>query len=395
MSPRWLWSVATLVIPSIALACPFCPSAGQTMLGEVKQAHLIVFGSMSNARRDPNEFGKGTTDFEIEVVVKDHEFLKGKKTLTLPRYIPPDPKGKSKHLVFCEIYKGALDPYRGEQVPQDSKIAEYLKGAIDLQSKPVPDRLMYFFQNFDSPDWSISGDAFQEFSAAEYKDVRATAKLMDPDKILKMLKDPNTSMNRYGLLGMLLGHCGKPVPHGQALKTFIDDPKVKQASGLDGLLTGYILLDPKAGLGYVAGLIADSKEEFLVRYAALRCMRFFWEYRSEVVPKEALIGSVMPLIEQADIADLAIEDLRKWERWDLAPKLMGLFEKPTHDVPIVQRSLIKFALSAPATDQSCAELLAKLKADPKQAERVKDLEQLLELEKPRPEKPAAEAAPKK
>ena len=395
MSLRWLWSVATLVIPSIALACPFCPSAGQTMLGEVKQAHLIVFGSMSNARRDPNEFGKGTTDFEIEVVVKDHEFLKGKKTLTLPRYIPPDPKGKSKHLVFCEIYKGALDPYRGEQVPQDSKIAEYLKGAIDLQSKPVPDRLMYFFQNFDSPDWSISGDAFQEFSAAEYKDVRATAKLMDPDKILKMLKDPNTSMNRYGLLGMLLGHCGKPVPHGQALKTFIDDPKVKQASGLDGLLTGYILLDPKAGLGYVAGLIADSKEEFLVRYAALRCMRFFWEYRSEVVPKEALIGSVMPLIDQADIADLAIEDLRKWERWDLAPKLMGLFEKPTHDVPIVQRSLIKFALSAPATDQSCAELLAKLKADPKQAERVKDLEQLLELEKPRPEKPTAEAAPKK
>ena len=385
MSLRWLWSVATLVIPSIALACPFCPSAGQTMLGEVKQAHLIVFGSMSNARRDPNEFGKGTTDFEIEVVVKDHEFLKGKKTLTLPRYIPPDPKGKSKHLVFCEIYKGALDPYRGEQVPQDSKIAEYLKGAIDLQSKPVPDRLMYFFQNFDSPDWSISGDAFQEFSAAEYKDVRATAKLMDPDKILKMLKDPNTSVARYGLLGMLLGHCGKPVPHGQALKTFIDDPKVKQASGLDGLLTGYILLDPKAGLGYVAGLIANSKEEFLVRYAALRCMRFFWEYRSEVVPKEALIGSVMPLIEQADIADLAIEDLRKWERWDLAPKLMGLFEKPTHDVPIVQRSLIKFALSAPATDQSCAELLAKLKADPKQAERVKDLEQLLELEKPRPE----------
>ena len=247
MSLRWLWSVATLVIPSIALACPFCPSAGQTMLGEVKQAHLIVFGSMSNARRDPNEFGKGTTDFEIEVVVKDHEFLKGKKTLSLPRYIPPDPKGKSKHLVFCEIYKGALDPYRGEQVPQDSKIAEYLKGAIDLQSKPVPDRLMYFFQNFDSPDWSISGDAFQEFSAAEYKDVRTTAKLMDPDKILKMLKDPNTSVARYGLLGMLLGHCGKPVPHGQALKTFIDDPKVKQASGLDGLLTGYILLDPKAG----------------------------------------------------------------------------------------------------------------------------------------------------
>ena len=47
----------------------------------------------------------------------------------LPRYVPPDPKAKSKHLIFCEIYKGELDPYRGEAVTADSQIAEYLKGS--------------------------------------------------------------------------------------------------------------------------------------------------------------------------------------------------------------------------------------------------------------------------
>src|SRR3954464_5495430 len=184
-----LLGLALACRPAAAFACPFCASAGQTLLGEVNQAHLIVFGTMTNAQRDPNEFGKGTTDLVIEVVVKDHEYLKGKKKITLPRYVPPDPKNKSKHLIFCEIYKGELDPYRGEAVAPDSQIATYLKGAIDLKDKDMPTRLAYFFKHFSSPDWAVSGDAFQEFSNAEYKDVRVAASKFDPDQVLKMLKD--------------------------------------------------------------------------------------------------------------------------------------------------------------------------------------------------------------
>jgi hypothetical protein len=377
--------LALLLFAVPAPACPFCPSAQQTLLGELNQAHLIVFGTLSNAQRDPNEFGKGTTDMEIEVVVKDHEFLKGKKKITLPRYVPPDPKNKSKHLVFCEIYKGELDPYRGEAVPPDSKIAEYLKGAIELKDKDMPTRLQYFFKNFDSPDWSISGDAYQEFSNAEYKDVRVAAGKMDPDHVLKMLKDPNTSIARYGLLGLILGHCGKGETYAKALREFVDDPKVKQATGLDGLLAGVILLDPKGGLDYLAGLIKDPKEDFTVRYAALRCMRFFWEYREDTIKKATIVETILPLLDQSDIVDLAVEDLRKWERWEMAPKLVGLFAEPSHDIAIVQRSIIKFALSAPPTDKTCAEFIERLKTDPKQAERIRDLQELLELEKPRPE----------
>ena len=381
-----------LAVPAAAPACPFCPSAGQTLLGEVNTAHLIVFGKLSNAQRDPNEFGKGTTDLEIEVVVKDNEFLKGKTKITLPRYVPPDPKRESKHLLFCEIYKGELDPYRGEAVPADSKIAEYLKGAIALKDKDMPTRLAYFFKNFESPDWTISGDAFQEFSNAEYADVRVAASKFDPAHVLKVLKDPNTSIARYGLVGLILGHCGKGEAYAKALRTFIDDPKVKQATGLDGLLAGYILLDPKDGLAYVSGLIKDSKEDFLIRYAALRSMRFFWEYRGDVLKRPDIVATIQPLLDQPDIVDLAVEDLRKWEQWGQAPKVLALFDKPTHDVSIIQRSIIKYALAAPATSKESAEFLVRMRADAKHAERVRDLEQLLELEKPRP---APKVEPKK
>src|SRR5262245_9132267 len=383
--------LALALTPAPALGCPFCPSAGQTLLGEVNQAHLIVFGSLSNAQRDPNEFGKGTTDMEIDIIVKDHQYLKGKKKITLPRYVP-ETKDKSKYLVFCEIYKGELDPYRGEQVPPDSKIAEYLKGAIDLKDKDMPTRLHYFFKNFDSPDWAIAGDAFQEFSNAEYKDVRAAGEKRNPDQVLKMLKDPNASIARFGLLGLLLGHCGKE-SHGKSLKACIDDPKVKQGTGLAGLLAGFILLDHKDGLAYVAGLIKDTKEDFLVRYAALRSMRFFWEYRDDVLKKAAIVDAVKPLIDQPDIVDLAVEDLRKWQQWELAPKLVGLFDKPSHDVSIIQRSILKYALSAPADNKACADFLTRMRSDEKQAERVRDLEQLLELEKPRPVDPKTKKGP--
>jgi hypothetical protein len=209
---------------------------------------------------------------------------------------------------------------------------------------------------------------------------------MDPDHILKMLKDPSTSIARYGLLGLLIGHCGKAT-HGEALKQFIDDPKVKQATGLDGLLAGYVLLDPKGGLEYVGSLIKDTREDFLVRYAALRCLRFFWEYRDDVLKQPAIIEAIQPLLEQADIVDLAVEDLRKWGQWELAPKVLKLFDKKSHDIPIVHRSIIKFALAAPAANKDCSDFIARMRADEKQAERVRDLEQLLELEKPRPVEP--------
>ena len=379
---------ALIAVPANSNACPFCPSAGQTLLGEVNQAHLIVFGTLSNAQRDPNEFGKGTTDLNIEIVVKDNEFLKGKKKITLPRYVPPDPKKETKHLIFCEIYKGELDPYRGEAVAPDSKIAEYLKGAIALKDKDMPTRLAYFFHHFDAADWAVSGDAFQEFTNAEYKDVRVAAAKFNPDEVLKMLKDPNTSLARVGLLGLVFGHCGKGEAHAKALRAFIDDPKVKQATGLDGLLAGYVLLDPKDGLAYVQSVIKDAKEDFLVRYAALRCMRFFWEYREDILKKADIVAAITPLVDQPDIVDLAVEDLRKWQQWDMAGKLVGLFDKPSHDVSIIQRSIIKYALSAPPTNKPCADFLVRMRADSKQAERVRDLEQLLELEKPRPAKPA-------
>ena len=158
--------IGSELTPQAVNACPFCGQAGQTLTQEVNDANMIVFGTLSktpNAIRMSSR--KGTTEMMVELVVKDDPFLKGRKSITLPRYIPQDPKNPSKYLVFCTLNKDQIDPYRGEAVAPDSKLAEYLKGAIAVRSKDSASRLQYFFDFLDSPENTISIDAYMEFAA--------------------------------------------------------------------------------------------------------------------------------------------------------------------------------------------------------------------------------------
>jgi len=375
-----LFLLPLAVLP--AAACPFCPQAGQTLSQEVGQAHIILLGTLSNAKRDPNEFGSGSTDMTIETVVKDNPFLKDKKLVTLPRYVPSDPKQPMKYLVFIEIYKDKLDPYKGEAVAVDSKIGDYLKGAIAVREKDSPTRLKYFYDYLDSPENAISMDAFMEFAGADYKDVAAISSHMKPDTIVKWLQDPNTQPSRYGFYGSLLGHCGNGKEHGPLLRKLLEDPAKKFASGIDGMLAGYVILDPKEGWDFVKQLLGDEKQEFLTRYAALRTVRFFHDYRSDVKSADQCVEALKPLLDQPDIADLPIDDLRKWKRWDLADKIISLYGQKSHSIPIVKRSIIRFALSAPADNAKVAVFLKERRAE--DADRVAEIEQLLELEKATP-----------
>ncbi|MDB5308657.1 MAG: hypothetical protein JWO38_2859 [Gemmataceae bacterium] len=391
MLSRWVLPAIVvglmLASPYPAAACPFCSATGETLAGEVSQADFILYGTLSNAKRDatdPNAFNKGTTDLTIDLVIKDHEMVKGKKVVTIPKFLPPDPKTPNlKHLVFFKLYAGQLDAYRGEGVAADSKLPEYLKGAIEARPKDAATRLTYFFSYLESPDLVISGDAYSEFGYADYKEIRALTDKWkaDPTKaqlLLGWLKDPNTRPTRYGLYGLLLGNCGKP-EDAKALRALLDDPNRSYTSGLDGVLAGYVLLDPKAGWEYLLGIVGDPKKDFSVRYAGLRTIRFFWESRTDVVPGKQVLDAMKVLIDQSDLADLPIEDLRKWKTWELTPFVLGYAAKESHSTtPIVARSILKFALAAAAADPKNAGAVEFVKrAREKDPKKVEFLESLL------------------
>jgi hypothetical protein len=405
MTNKYLAALALAIANgTTALACPFCSVQGQTLAGEVAQADLIVLGTLKNAKRDANDITKGTTELHVESIVKDHPYATGKKILLLPRYVQVDPANpNAKMMIFCNLYNTTadtavaavaspialsnfgryqLDPYRGDELEKDSKLPAYLAGAAAVREKDPVTKLKYFFDYLDSPESKINTDAFLEFANADYKDVRAVSEQANLDKVLGWLKDKSTPASRFGLYGMMIGH-GKKKEHAAALRELLDDPKKHYSSGLDGVMAGYVMLDPKAGWEFLLNELRDEKKDFQVRYAGLRVLRFFWENRPDVIENKKVIDGMKLLIAQADIADLPIEDLRKWDRHDAADYILEQGQKESHrTIPIVKRAVLRYAITIEAKCDPAKSYIRKIEAE--DPDRVKLVREMLADEKPKP-----------
>jgi hypothetical protein len=369
-----------LAVPSVA-SCPFCNAEGQTLTKEINLASLVIFGTLKEGKLSSDGID-GTTDFIVENTIKRHDILDkaikkvdGKQMLTLSRYLGGDREKNYKWVIFCDVFKGKIDPYRGMPVKKDSDPSKYLAGALAVKDKPQPERLKFFFKYLDDPDVEISNDAYKEFAYADYKDYKDMAKELPADKIAGWLQDPKTPTFRYGLYGSLIGHCGTD-KHAKVIRKMLDDPERRLTSGIEGLLAGYVLLQKKEGWDYVRGILKDTSKEFTTRYSALRTTRFFWDFRPDVVSKKDIVEAVSILLDQPDVADLAIEDLRKWQAWDKTDGILDLWNKNTHDIPIIKRSIVRYALCCPA-ERAKAFVAERRKADP---DAVQSAEDLLKLE---------------
>jgi hypothetical protein len=386
--------LAGLVLAVPAESCPFCSMQGQTLTGDVAQASMVLYGTFKKPNGDAAT-GEGKTDLEIESVIKrpadkdlDKKVLGDRKVITLSRYV--EQPEKMKYLVFCDIFKGNIDPYRGVAVKADSDMPKYLQGALAVKDEKVGKRLRFFFDYLDNADIEISNDAYKEFANADYKDYRDMAKSLPADRIVRWLKDPKTPEFRIGLYASMLGHCGRE-QDAALLRSLLDDPAKRVTSGVDGILAGYTMLKPKEGWAYTRDLLKDPKKEFLLRYAALRAARFLWEFRPDLIDRKELAQGVAQLLDQSDIADLAIEDLRKWQAWDMTDRILNLRGKAPYEVPIVRRSILRFALSNKDSKAAASYVAEQRKKDP---DAVADAEELLKLEQaqPAPQAPAPTAS---
>ena len=151
------------------------------------------------------------------------------------------------------------------------------------------------------------------------------------------------------------------------------------------MLAGLVLLDPKGGWEQLAAIADDRKKEFTTRYAGLRTVRFFHDHRPDAVPADKVLKAMKTLCEQDDIADIAIEDLRKWQKWDEAEFVLNLAGRETHADPLVKRAILRYALHAGRNGcKPAEEYVEKVRKEKPQL--VKDAEALLESELPKAKK---------
>ena len=363
-------------------ACSLCGPEGilnrsPTFRQEAKlaMARVIVHGEIANPRTSGTGL-TGQTDFLIKTTLRNDPEMKGKKSLILPRYLPISDKDKPpQYLLFCDIEKNKLDPYRGILV-QSASTVTYVKKALALDPKDPVANLVFFFDYLDDADPEVSKDAFYEFASANDADIARAAPKLDAEKLRKWVKDPKTSPARIGVYALLLGACGKESDI-ELLRTLLDSKEERYTAAADGLLAGYMQKKPTEGWTLLNATLADGRKPLLLRLAVLRALRFY----NGSQPKETrphLLKVMKTLIDQGELADLAIEDLRLWQIWDLTADVLKLQGRKGIDSPLMQKAIIRYALCATPTKDSRDFLVKARKDDP---ESVQDVEEGLKLEK--------------
>jgi hypothetical protein len=105
-------------------------------------------------------------------------------------------------------------------------------------------------------------------------------------------------------------------------------------------------------------------------------MRLYHAWKPDET-RDAVLRGMATVLAQSDMADIAVEDLRRWKAWDLTGDVLALYGKKGFDAPLMQRALVRYALSCPRDE-------AKRFADDlrrKDPELYRDVAETLEFEK--------------
>lgn len=362
--------------PSPAPSCSLCANVqqAQTLRQEAAQpsARIILFGSLANPRLNSN--GGGTTELHIQTILRDDPFLTNKKKIELARYVPvSDAKNPPRFLVFCDVFQDKLDPYRGVPI-KDPTAIDYLKKALPLDAKQKAGNLPFFFNYLDSPDPEVARDAFLEFAKASDQEIGQVAPKLSADKLRQWLQDPKTPPERLGLYAFLLGGCGAARDAG-LLRSLLDDPSDRCVSASDGIASGFIHLKPAEGWAWLQATLRDGKKPLPLRLTVVRTLRFYHGWQPQETRGQVL-NALAGMVAQGELADLAVEDLRRWKMWDLTKQVLELQAKKGFDAPLMQRALVRYALCC--DDAMCKKFVSDRRRQ--DAELVKDVEEGLRLE---------------
>jgi hypothetical protein len=378
MSGRAVCFVFLAAAPA-AFACSYCDPSNlrlQTFRQEARTSKFVVIGTLANPRLVGDN---GMTDLNVDAVCKDDPALAKQKTLTLPRWIPVDAKKPPRVLVFFDVYDGKLDPFRAVTL-RGTAVPMYMKGALALDDRDRVASLLFYFDHIDSADPEVAGDAYLEFAKATDQEIGAVGPKLNPAKLRKLMTDPKTPSERLGLLAFLLGASGTK-NDADTLAGLIEKSNERTAPALSGLLGGLIEIRPEDGWKRTVAILEDSKRPYQDKLAALGTLRFFHAYRP-VEYRKPILSGMSAVVGRGDMADMAIEDLRRWHWWDLTTSILGQYNKPTHAAPLVKNAILRYALTCPDADSA-----AFVKAvETREPAVVREVRESLEFERPTPAK---------
>ncbi|WP_020469253.1 hypothetical protein [Zavarzinella formosa] len=374
--PRLIAGLTMFLGATSVFACTYCDPGSlkvSTLRQEARSAKVVVVVRPVNPRLVGEQ---GMTDLVVEQLLKNDSKQVDPKLLVLNRWIPVDARKPSRLLVFVDVTP-QFDPYRGVPL-RGTDVGGYLKEAMKLDDRDRNASLKFYFQYLDHADPDVASDAFLEFAKATDAEIADVCKHLEAAKIRQLLTNPKTPADRLGLYGFLLGATGTAKDVNVLVK-LIRETDASASNALSGLLGGLISLDPKAGWQMTIGMISDEKIPYQHKLAAMGTLRFFQICQPKNFRPQILEG-MRAIVRRGDMADMAVEDLRRWGWWDLSDEVLAQYGKPTHAAPLVKNSIIRYAITC--RDTSSKEFLTRTRRT--ESTLVDEIEESLASEKPPP-----------
>ncbi|MBI1311816.1 hypothetical protein GC176_11035 [bacterium] len=361
VSARFILTATLAAILALSLAvapvlsCPFCSASAPslTLAEQLAQADAAVLVQWADGTK-PTETSAGSTIYEIKQIVRNHKStLKVGDRITLPRYRA----SKVGDLFMLMGSKGTTIEW-GSPLEVSEASFNYIAQSPAPET-PTAKRLAYYLKFLEYPDPLVANDAYGEFANAPYEDIAQVADQLPREKLLKWSTSPETPATRLGLYGLLVGLCGNKADAQAIEKRIVEDTEDFRL-GIDGLMSGYLLLSGNDGLEVIEKTkLKDPSVPFSETYAAMQALRFMWKYAEGRIEPERLRESMRILLDRPELADLVIADLARWNDWGVQDRLMTLYRRTQeppkksangeetpdpYNIPSVKRAIVRYML---------------------------------------------------
>lgn len=386
MTRTWI-VVGLLVFASLfgsVLACPFCLAPMQTWSEMVAESEVVCLAKLISVT-------EGSKSEDAHSVLEVSAFHKGSKlllntTVRIEEYLYGKPgdlfllKGSMKEATGINLVETFATDSDGEALtvqPAIQKVSatveskdsvalkslewdfiervtqesyKYITEAPSLDSSAI-ERLTYFMPFLEHSEPLIAADAWGEFANSAYKDIAAVRSLLPREKLRTWIQQPDTSPERLGSYGMMLGLCGND-SDAAFLKQQIGQPNADEIRfGVEGLMGGLLLLTGEEGLKFLEETrLQRSGISDLESLAAVHALQFVWTYEPEMFPKDRLRNALHPMIQNAALRELVIKDLARWNDWTLVPQLASIYETSRDEDPGAVRAIVGYLVTCKKSD---------------------------------------------
>ena len=341
------------------VACPFCSAVSQTFAEEIGSLDAAVLVKLTkHGKAEEGEDGEdagfaATPRSEFEVI----EILKGEEHVALGDKIKTHFFGKPHGGTFIVMGTDCPDTIWTSPLPLSKEGVGYIKKVVTLPADPT--RLQFFQNYLEDSDEMLARDAYDEFAKAPYADVIALKPHMDREGILGWIKATDTvPASRRRLYLTMLGICGEK-SDAELLEGYMRSEDREAKLGMDAMIACYLTLLGPDGMDTIKELFLANKEaEYSDTYSAIMALRFHAS-ETEVLPKEKILDGFHCLLERADLADLVIPDLARWEDWSIMPRLLELFKDADAESNWIRVPIVNYVRACPLEEAD--ELMEKLK----------------------------------